>query len=80
MQNAKQHQQHELADRLVGNALQLGPYTDPRLVEVARRELAEAYELDERQMDSAAYHYLEQHLGGIGPDQINDINQYSQVI
>jgi hypothetical protein len=59
----------------VGQALQL---TDPKLVEVARRELAEAYEMDDRQMDSAAYHYLE-HMGGIGPEDINDINQYSQV-
>jgi hypothetical protein len=62
----------------VGEALQLGPYTDPRLVEVARRELAEAYQLDDRQMDSAAFSYLE-HMGGIGPEDINDINQYSQV-
>uniref|UniRef100_A0A915N0T4 Uncharacterized protein n=1 Tax=Meloidogyne javanica TaxID=6303 RepID=A0A915N0T4_MELJA len=69
---------HELADRLVGEALQLGPYTDPRLVEVARREMAEAYQLDERQIDQTAAYFLE-HMGGIGPDQISDINQYSQV-
>nr|CAD2130697.1 unnamed protein product [Meloidogyne enterolobii] len=68
---------HELADRLVGEALQLGPYTDPRLVEVARREMAEAYQLDERQIDQTAAYFLE-HMGGIGPDQISDINQYSQ--
>uniref|UniRef100_A0A914IAD7 Voltage-dependent L-type calcium channel subunit alpha n=1 Tax=Globodera rostochiensis TaxID=31243 RepID=A0A914IAD7_GLORO len=67
-----------LTDRLVGDALQLGPYHDAHVVEVARRELAEAYQLDERNMDSAAYTYLEQHLGGVCPEDIQDINKYSQ--
>lgn len=73
-----------IADHLVREALQpsLGRYMDPQVVEVARRELAEAYELDDRQLDSAAYaltypSYLE-HVGGLHPDEINDINQYSR--
>nr|QSV39147.1 voltage-dependent calcium channel L type alpha-1 [Meloidogyne graminicola] len=72
---------HELTNRLVGEALQLGQYTDPRLVEVARREMAEAYQLDERQIDQTAAYFLE-HMGGgdesEGIGGINDINQYSQ--
>jgi len=40
--------------------------------------MAEAYQLDERQIDQTAAYFLE-HMGGIGPDQISDINQYSQV-
>uniref|UniRef100_A0AC35GDK2 Uncharacterized protein n=2 Tax=Panagrolaimus sp. PS1159 TaxID=55785 RepID=A0AC35GDK2_9BILA len=39
-----------LTDRLVGDALQLGRYMDDTVVGVARRELAEAYELDERDL------------------------------
>ena len=43
--------QYGLAERLVGEALQLGRYQDPQVLEVARREMAEAYELDDRQLD-----------------------------
>ncbi|CAD5219442.1 unnamed protein product [Bursaphelenchus okinawaensis] len=79
--NNRQHP----ADQLVRDALQtsLGRYMDPQVVEVARRELAEAYELNERQLQSAAQYtlanptYLE-HVGGIRPEEINDYNQYSQ--
>lgn len=77
-------QQHGLTDRLVSEALgpQLGRYMDPSVVEVARREMAEAYDLDERQLNTAAFTltnpaYLE-HVGGLRPEEFSDINQYSQ--
>ncbi|KAI1717746.1 ion transport protein [Ditylenchus destructor] len=74
-----------ISDRLVGEALQLGRYMDPGLVEVARRELAEAYELDDRQMERVATAYAladpsagpHHHLGGFQPEEFSDINQYS---
>lgn len=75
---------HHPADQLVRDALHpsLGRYMDPQVVEVARREMAEAFELDERHLSDAAYtlsnpSYLE-HVGGVHPDEINDFNQYSQ--
>lgn len=98
------HERYSLTDKLVGDALQLGRYMDPAVVEVARRELAEAYELDDRQLDYTAFrltaaaaaasgnlssngdasqyglfsqNYLE-HVGGYAPEEVNDINQYSQ--
>lgn len=107
LSEAHKQQRYALTDRLVGEALQLGRYMDPAVVEVARRELAEAYELDERQLDSAAFRlttaaaaasasgnhfsngrtlplvgppistYLE-HVGGFAPEELSDINQYSQ--
>lgn len=60
LQNRQFHNSHLLTDRLVGEALQLGRYMDPSVVEVARRELAEAYELDQHQLDSAAYTLADQ--------------------
>lgn len=73
-------QEGGMADRLVGEALQLGRYLDPTVVQAARREIAEAYELDDQQIDSAAYSltYPSYALGGLHPDEINDINQYSR--
>lgn len=73
------------ADQLVRDALNpsLGRYIDRQVVEVARREMAEAFELDERQLQNAAAYtlanpnYLE-HVGGVLPDEISDFNQYSQ--
>lgn len=58
--NQQFNNSHLLTDRLVGEALQLGRYMDPSVVEVARRELAEAYELDERQLNTAAYTLADQ--------------------
>ena len=74
-------ERHEsVADKLVGEALQLGRYMDPSVVVAARREIAEAYELDDQQLDTAAYSltYPNYALGGLHPDEINDINQYSR--
>ena len=77
-----EERQRNIADRLVGDALQLGRYMDETVVGVARRELAEAYEMDERELESAAFtltnpEYLE-HVGGLHPEEFSDINQYSQ--
>uniref|UniRef100_A0A0K0E6W3 Voltage-dependent L-type calcium channel subunit alpha n=1 Tax=Strongyloides stercoralis TaxID=6248 RepID=A0A0K0E6W3_STRER len=107
----------ELTDNLVAKALSLGRYMDHNVVEAARREIAEAYQLDEPSMVRAAYSLSEQppgpapinmanpsnishhplhhshhinindeyrepeyleHVGGIRPEEVNDINQYSQ--
>ncbi|KAI6175284.1 CAC1F-C domain-containing protein [Aphelenchoides bicaudatus] len=55
---------------------------DPHVVEVARREMAEAYELDDRQLATAAYTLTDptyyEHTGGMNPNEFSDINQYSQ--
>uniref|UniRef100_A0A7E4W8C3 Voltage-dependent L-type calcium channel subunit alpha n=1 Tax=Panagrellus redivivus TaxID=6233 RepID=A0A7E4W8C3_PANRE len=81
-QQPQNDRRRNITDRLVGDALQLGRYMDDAVVGVARRELAEAYEMDERELETAAYslanpQYME-HVGGLHPDEINDINQYSQ--
>ncbi|KAI6187261.1 Voltage-dependent L-type calcium channel subunit alpha [Aphelenchoides besseyi] len=77
----------QLADRLIGEALESTPglsrYMDPGVVEVARRELAEAYQLDDRQLANAAFVTLTDptylaHCGGVHPTEFNDINQYSR--
>lgn len=44
--------------------------------------MAEAYELDDRQLATAAYTLTDptyyEHTGGLNPNEFNDINQYSQ--
>ncbi len=53
------------------------------MVAAARREIAEAYSLDEGDLAEAAHAlahepaYL-QHAGGVRPGELRDINQYSQ--
>jgi hypothetical protein len=50
-------------------ALQLDPYEDSSVVQVARREMAEAYQLDDRMIDTAAYtltdprYLMREHMG-----------------
>ncbi|KHN77958.1 hypothetical protein Tcan_07629 [Toxocara canis] len=69
-----------LTERLVGEALGLGRYMDERVVEAARREIAEAYSLEESELESAAAaltdaRYLE-HLG-MERSEVRDFNRYS---
>uniref|UniRef100_A0A915B5P9 Voltage-dependent L-type calcium channel subunit alpha n=1 Tax=Parascaris univalens TaxID=6257 RepID=A0A915B5P9_PARUN len=69
-----------LTERLVGEALGLGRYMDERVVEAARREIAEAYSLEESELESAAValadaRYLE-HLG-MERSEVRDFNRYS---
>lgn len=69
-----------LTERLVGEALGLGRYMDQRVVEAARREIAEAYSLEESELESAAAaltdpRYLE-HLG-MEKCEVRDFNRYS---
>jgi hypothetical protein len=44
--------------------------------------MAEAYELDDRQLAAAAYNLTDpsyfEHTGGMNPNEFSDINQYSQ--
>ncbi|PAV83495.1 hypothetical protein WR25_15942 [Diploscapter pachys] len=42
------------ADRLVGQALGLGRYMDRHVVNAARREIEEAFQLDDTEIDAAA--------------------------
>ena len=69
--------------------INIGAYTDPGIVEIARKEMAEAYHLDEGQIDSAAYMLArERHdrREGIGTQMVvgplggvaNGINQFEQ--
>ncbi|MCP9266063.1 Voltage-dependent calcium channel type D subunit alpha-1 [Dirofilaria immitis] len=69
-----------LTERLVGEALALGRYMDERVVEAARREIAEAYSLEESELESAAAtladaRYME-HLG-MERCEVRDFNRYS---
>ncbi|VDK63452.1 unnamed protein product [Onchocerca ochengi] len=69
-----------LTERLVGEALALGRYMDERVVEAARREIAEAYSLEESELESAAAtladaRYME-HLG-MERCEVRDFNKYS---
>ncbi|VDN01667.1 unnamed protein product [Thelazia callipaeda] len=69
-----------LTERLVGEALALGRYMDERVVEAARREIAEAYSLEESELESAAAtladaRYME-HLG-MERSEVRDFNRYS---
>lgn len=69
-----------LAERLVSEALGLGRYMDERVVEAARREIAEAYSLEESELDRAAatladQRYME-HLG-MERSEVCDFNRYS---
>ncbi|MFH4976850.1 hypothetical protein AB6A40_003559 [Gnathostoma spinigerum] len=69
-----------LTERLVGEALDLGRYMDERVVEAARREIAEAYSLEEADLESAAAaltdpRYME-HLG-MERFEVRDFNRYS---
>uniref|UniRef100_A0A915PYJ4 Voltage-dependent L-type calcium channel subunit alpha n=1 Tax=Setaria digitata TaxID=48799 RepID=A0A915PYJ4_9BILA len=70
-----------LTERLVGEALALGRYMDERVVEAARREIAEAYSLEESELESAAAtladaRYME-HLG-MERCEVRDFNRYSE--
>ncbi|VBB27397.1 unnamed protein product [Acanthocheilonema viteae] len=69
-----------LTERLVGEALALGRYMDERVVEAARREIAEAYSLEESELENAAAtlagaRYME-HLG-MERCEVRDFNRYS---
>uniref|UniRef100_A0AC35U5M9 Voltage-dependent L-type calcium channel subunit alpha n=1 Tax=Rhabditophanes sp. KR3021 TaxID=114890 RepID=A0AC35U5M9_9BILA len=49
------HPRDILTETLVAEALSLGEYMDHNVVEAARREIAEAYQLDENSMNRAAF-------------------------
>ncbi|CDW52516.1 voltage dependent calcium channel type D subunit [Trichuris trichiura] len=79
--------QRNYADVLVEQVLTnrgLGRYTDPHLIRTAQLEIAEAYNMTEEQLQSAARSIVQQspkyfeHLGGQKPSDIKDFNQYSQ--
>uniref|UniRef100_A0A5S6R1F3 Voltage-dependent L-type calcium channel subunit alpha n=1 Tax=Trichuris muris TaxID=70415 RepID=A0A5S6R1F3_TRIMR len=79
--------QRNYADVLVEHVLTnrgLGRYTDPYLIRTAQLEIAEAYNMTEEQLQSAARSIVQQspkyfeHLGGQKPSDIKDFNQYSQ--
>ncbi|KFD52385.1 hypothetical protein M513_06766, partial [Trichuris suis] len=79
--------QRSYADVLVEQVLTnrgLGRYTDPHLIRTAQLEIAEAYNMTEEQLQSAARSIVQQspkyfeHLGGQKPSDIKDFNQYSQ--
>ncbi len=63
----------------------LGRYADADVVRVAEMEIAEAYNLTPEEMDVAAVNLLRRtsspryydHMGGVGPHEVKDYNQYS---
>ncbi|KAJ1347400.1 hypothetical protein KIN20_002441 [Parelaphostrongylus tenuis] len=66
------------ADRLVGQALGLGRYMDRRVVGAARREIGEAFALNDREMDIAADTLAPQYMQHVGMNEIRDYNEYSR--
>lgn len=58
-------------------------YTDSGLIRAAHTEIGEAFNLTPEEMNQAAIQLAVRtrpyydHLGGVGPDEIQDINQYS---
>uniref|UniRef100_A0A158P6U9 Voltage-dependent L-type calcium channel subunit alpha n=1 Tax=Angiostrongylus cantonensis TaxID=6313 RepID=A0A158P6U9_ANGCA len=66
------------ADRLVGQALGLGRYMDCRVVGAARREIGEAFALNDREMDIAAGTLAPQFMQHVGMNEIRDYNEYSR--
>uniref|UniRef100_A0A158PKH5 Voltage-dependent L-type calcium channel subunit alpha n=1 Tax=Angiostrongylus costaricensis TaxID=334426 RepID=A0A158PKH5_ANGCS len=66
------------ADRLVGQALGLGRYMDRRVVGAARREIGEAFALNDREMDIAAGTLAPQFMQHVGMNEIRDYNEYSR--
>ncbi|VDN55696.1 unnamed protein product [Dracunculus medinensis] len=69
-----------LSERLVGEALDLGRYMDERVVQAARREIAEAYSLEESEMERVAATLTDQrYLEHLGMDrcEVRDYNNYS---
>ncbi|KHJ93557.1 hypothetical protein OESDEN_06527 [Oesophagostomum dentatum] len=66
------------ADRLVGQALGLGRYMDRRVVGAARREIEEAFALNDREMDMAADSLAPQFMQHVGMNEMRDYNEYSR--
>uniref|UniRef100_A0A1I7XSC2 Ca_chan_IQ domain-containing protein n=1 Tax=Heterorhabditis bacteriophora TaxID=37862 RepID=A0A1I7XSC2_HETBA len=68
------------ADRLVGQALGLGRYMDQRVVGAARREIEEAFSLNDREIDLAADSLADhpQFMQHVGMNEIRDYNEYSR--
>ncbi|KRX25278.1 Voltage-dependent calcium channel type D subunit alpha-1 [Trichinella nelsoni] len=62
----------------------LGRYADPNLIRTTQLEIAEAYNMTEAQMHSAARSLMQrspkyfEHMGGQRPADIKDFNQYSK--
>ncbi|KRZ89967.1 Voltage-dependent calcium channel type D subunit alpha-1 [Trichinella sp. T8] len=83
------HHEHQrnYADVLVEKVLAdqgLGRYADPNLIRTTQLEIAEAYNMTEAQMHSAARSLMQrspkyfEHMGGQRPADIKDFNQYSK--
>ncbi|KAL1231341.1 Voltage-dependent calcium channel [Trichinella pseudospiralis] len=81
------HDQRNYADVLVEKVLAdqgLGRYADPNLIRTTQLEIAEAYNMTEAQMHSAARSLMQrspkyfEHMGGQRPADIKDFNQYSK--
>ncbi|GMR47449.1 hypothetical protein PMAYCL1PPCAC_17643 [Pristionchus mayeri] len=66
------------ADRLVSEALGLGRYGDERVVGAARREIEEAYSLDDSQIDQAAAGLAPNLMEHAGMNEMRDYNEYSR--
>ncbi|GMT23860.1 hypothetical protein PFISCL1PPCAC_15157, partial [Pristionchus fissidentatus] len=66
------------ADKLVEEALGLGRYGDERVVGAARREIEEAFSLDDRQLDMAAAGLAPNLMEHAGMNEMRDYNEYSR--